>query len=312
MIPTYSRNVALTVNSVSTARPPSSKPTAMAAGRFRPVLARLGAGGGAGSGGVPGCRSASCCTSATLARQTGGRQPRSLAERLDLEELCFLVLQQLVDLRSVCVRQVIQLTFGPATLVLASLTALHQLVDRVLAVPADVADRHPAVLGLRARDLDVVPASLLGQLGEGDPDDQPVVGRVDAEIGVPDRLLDGRERALVVGLHDHHAGLGQMERRQLVHRRQGPVVLSGDLVEHRRVSPAGPDASEVLLGNHDRLLHLLLGFEEGVVNHCGSSAYVGRPVTVGPGACSALVNIVYGAPRIRAAATNMTISVATG
>ncbi len=38
----YSRNVALTVSSVSTARPPSTAPTPIAAGRLRPVLS-LGA-----------------------------------------------------------------------------------------------------------------------------------------------------------------------------------------------------------------------------------------------------------------------------
>jgi hypothetical protein len=36
-IPMYSRNVALTVSSVSTTRPPSTTPTPMAAGRLRPA-----------------------------------------------------------------------------------------------------------------------------------------------------------------------------------------------------------------------------------------------------------------------------------
>src|SRR5580658_5873403 len=83
MAPTYSRNVALTVNSVSSARPPSATPTPIATGRFRPVAI--------------GCRVVS-----SGARRTS-----------DLEELGFLVLEQLVDLGHVAVRQLVKLALRP-------------------------------------------------------------------------------------------------------------------------------------------------------------------------------------------------------
>src|SRR5699024_4926885 len=37
--------------------------------------------------------------------------------------------------------------------------------------------------------------------------------------------------------------------------------------EHAGVGPAGADRGEVLPGDLDRLFHLLLGFEEGFVDH---------------------------------------------
>ena len=84
-----------------------------------------------------------------------------------------------------------------------------QGVEVVLRLAADVADRHAGVLGLRADDLHELLATLLGELGQGHPDDVAVVRRVGAEVrGVADRLLDVLQRALVVGGDDERARLG--------------------------------------------------------------------------------------------------------
>src|ERR1700691_614938 len=58
-----------------------------------------------------------------------------------------------------------------------------------------------------------------------------------------------------------------MERGKLVHRGLRAVVVDRDLVEHTRVRTAGTDDSELLLGVLDGLFHLLLCFEERVINH---------------------------------------------
>src|SRR5262252_7414777 len=255
--PTYARNVAFTVNRVISTRPPSAVPMAAATGRLRPV--RLG-----------------------LRSLTGPASPwaSSSCRKLYLEELGFLVFKQLVYLCDIGVREIVELPFRPAPLVLARIAALDQLVERVLGVPADVANGDPAVLRLVPRDLDVLAPALLGELREDDPDDRAVIGRVDAKVAVPDRLLDRCQRCLVEWLDNHHPRLRHMERSQLVHGCLGPVVLGRDLVEHRRMRPAGADAGELLLGDRDGLLHLLLGLEEGIVNHCGSCALVGVPVRV--------------------------------
>src|SRR5262249_4316548 len=65
---------------------------------------------------------------------------------LDLEELGFLVLEQLVHLRLVGVSEIVELALGAVHLVLARVAVLHHLVQRVLGVPPDVPDRDAAVL----------------------------------------------------------------------------------------------------------------------------------------------------------------------
>src|SRR5499427_10508482 len=247
----YTRKVAFTVNSVTMARPPSSSPTPSAAGRFRPART------GARAPGVP---------SAPDAAAPAGPSPGTS----DLEELGFLVLEQLVHLPHVGVGELVELPLGPANLVLARVPALDQLVQRVLGIAADVADRHPAVLRLMPRDLDVLPPALLGELGEDHPDDGAVVRRVHPEVAVADRLLDRAQRRLVERLYHHHPRLRDVERRQLVHGGLGAVVLGRDLAEHGRVGAAGPDGAELLLGDRDGLVHLFLGPEEDIVYHCRS------------------------------------------
>src|SRR6185437_10402004 len=133
------------------ARPPSRAPTPMATGRLRPVLVRAG-------------------VDADSVTSSGGPDASCLRCKLDLEELGFLVLEQLVHLTHVAVSQLFELALGAAAVILARLAGLDQLVDRVLGVAADVADGDPAVLGLGPGHLDVLLAALLGQVGEHDPD----------------------------------------------------------------------------------------------------------------------------------------------
>src|SRR3984957_16916617 len=140
------RNVPLTVSSVRIARPPRRTPTASAAGRFRPGLSVRGSPLSWPESGGMGCWGSSS------------------SRKLDLEEFGFLVLQQLIHLGDVGVRQLIKFPLGPAAVVLPCVAALHELVDRVLGGPADVADRDPDVLGLAAGDLDVLLAPFLGQV----------------------------------------------------------------------------------------------------------------------------------------------------
>src|SRR5262249_53269028 len=136
--------------------------------------------------------------------------------RSDLKQLGFLVLEQLVDLRYVGASELVELPFGPTPLVFARIAALDQLVQRIFSVPADIADRDPAVLRLMPSDLDVFAAALLGELRKHHPDDRAVVGRVHTKVAVADRLFDRAKRRLVKGLDHYHPGLGDVKRSQLV------------------------------------------------------------------------------------------------
>src|SRR5215469_6682173 len=196
-----------------------------------------------------------------------------------LEQLGFLVLEQLVDLPDVGVGELLEVTLRPAHLVLAGLAVLHHLVQRVLGVAPDVADGDAAVFGLGTGGLDVLATALLGQLGEDHPDDHPVVAGIHPQVAVPDRLLDRAERVLVERLHDDHARFRHVEGSELIQGSLSAVVFGGYLGEDARVDTASTDIAEVFLGDRDGLVHLLLGLEEGVIDHrYGSCAHTRVPI----------------------------------
>jgi hypothetical protein len=156
---------------------------------------------------------------------------------------------------------------GAGDVVLAGLAVLLQLLQAVLGGTAQVAHRDPAVLGLGAGDLDVLLAALLGELREDAAEHLAVVGRVHAQVGVADRLLDAGHRTHVVGLDQDDPGLGSRERRELLERGRSAVVVDEDLAEHARLGPTGPDRGELLARGLDRLVHLAVGLVEDVVDH---------------------------------------------
>src|ERR1022692_2919334 len=286
--PTTTRKRILMVNRVSRARAPRARPTASAAGRLRPARAlrsaRLpgslklpGSLTLPGSPSVPGSLtlpgSPSVPGSLTLPGSPSvPGSPCWLGGNLYLEELGFLVPEQVVHLPHVGVCEIVEFPFRPMHIVLAYVTALDELVQRILGMPADVADRDLAVLGLVPRDLDVFLPAILGEIGEDHPDDRAIVRRVHPEVAVPDRLLDRAKRGLVERLDDDHPRLGDMERGKLINRRRRSVVLGRDLAEHGRMRTPGADRGELFLGDRDGLLHFLLGLEESFVYHCGSCA----------------------------------------
>src|SRR4051794_31169554 len=95
-----------------------------------------------------------------------------------LDELGFLVLEHLVDRVGVLLGDAVESLLGAGDVVLADLAILLELLQAVLGGTPQVADRDPAVLGLGARDLDVLLAALLGELGEDAAQHLAVVGGV--------------------------------------------------------------------------------------------------------------------------------------
>ena len=137
-------------------------------------------------------------------------------------------------------------------------------------VAAEVAHGDAAVLGHVLDDLDVLLAALLGERREVEPDDRAVVARVDAEVAVADRLLDGAERGAVVRLDEQLAGLGHLEAGELLQRDRRAVVLDVQLLDERRRGPAGAHGRELRLHVLDRLVHLVDGLEQRLVDHRAS------------------------------------------
>src|SRR5699024_1888575 len=110
--------------------------------------------------------------------------------RLDLEQIRFLVFYQLGDDAHVLVRELVELSLSPVCLVLTQITRLDGHYECDNGATTHTADRDTAVLGLGTRDLDVLLAAFLGQLGKDHTDDLAVVGRVDPQVTVADRVDD--------------------------------------------------------------------------------------------------------------------------
>src|SRR5579875_2871594 len=124
-----------------------------------------------------------CATSGR--RSSGARSapvPGTEATRLHLHHLRFLVLQELVDLLRVLVRQLLDPALGSVLLVGAHLPPLDELLQVPHGVAADLADRHPVLLRHVADDPDELPAPLLRQLGDRQPDHLAVVRGRQAEV----------------------------------------------------------------------------------------------------------------------------------
>ena len=156
---------------------------------------------------------------------------------------------------------------GAGDVVLRDVSVLLQFLEAVLRMPTDVSHRHLRILGLVLRDFDELLAALLGELRDEHTDDDSVRRRVHTEIRITDRLLDRRERTLVIRRDDHHAGFRRLERRQLRERCVRSVVVDRDLLEHRRGCTAGANGREIVLRYFDSLVHLLFGLEEDVIDH---------------------------------------------
>src|SRR5437588_6405935 len=88
-----------------------------------------------------------------------------IAERsLDLQQLAFFVLDQLIDLGDVLVGGLVQILFRPADLILAGLAVLADAVQLLHRLATDVAHRDPRLFALVLGLLDQLAPALLGEL----------------------------------------------------------------------------------------------------------------------------------------------------
>src|SRR5919201_1591325 len=174
---------------------------------------------------------------------------------LDLEDLGFLALEELVDLLRVLVRELLDALLGAVLLVLADLALVDELLEVVDDVAPHVADSDAAVLGHPAHDLDELLTPLLGELRDGQADDLAVVRRRQAQVGLLDRALDRLQRVGVEGLNGEQSRLGRVDRGELLERRLLAVIVDLDAVEQRGRRAAGSQGRELRLRRLHRLVH---------------------------------------------------------
>ena len=143
--------------------------------------------------------------------------------------------------------------------VLSSLGDVLELLDLGDGVGAGVADRDAAFLGELVDHLHQLLAPLLGEGRQRHPDQVALGRRIQAEIGVADRLLDGLRERLVERLHGEQPRLRRRHHRDLVDRHGAAVGLDPHQVQQRGAGLAAPDGAELPLGVLDRLVHQLAG-----------------------------------------------------
>src|SRR3546814_14993050 len=166
---------------------------------------------------------------------------------LDLEDLLLLLGQGLCELLDVLVLSLLNL-FGPVVvLIFGDFVVVFHFLQHLHAVAAHVAHRHARLLGIVAGDLGEFDAALFRQGRDRHAHELAVAGRVEAEAGIADRLLDGTHHAAVPYLHGDHAPRGHGDRGDLVQRHAGPVGVALDRLAQGGGGAAPPQDAAALL-----------------------------------------------------------------
>src|SRR5579864_2548060 len=217
---------------------------------------------------IPTCRGRSALAGGGIAAGAGGRcivglwvrtprrrRPFRRWSRSDLEDLSLLPLDGVVDSRDELIGDLLHVDELGGDLVLAHMALLLDAAQVVDLVATDVAHRDARLLGLAMDDLDQVLAALLGELRDRDADQLSVVARVEPEVTLLNRLLDGAERGAVVGLDDQHAGLRDADPGDGLEWRRGPVVVDGEPLQQCRRSAPCAHRHQLPMERVDALLH---------------------------------------------------------
>src|SRR6185295_20161106 len=137
-----------------------------------------------------------------------------------------------------------------------------RLLDPIHRFGARMANRDTPFLRELVHDLDQLFAALFGQRRNGNPNDRPVIGRREAEIGRQNPLLDSLEQTAVPRLHRQQLGLWCRHVRHLGQRHLVAVGFDAHEVEQRRRRLAGAHGRELALHRLDGFVHQLFGMLE--------------------------------------------------
>ena len=135
------------------------------------------------------------------------------------------------------------------------------------------------------RDLDHFLAALLVEFGNADAQDLAFDRRAQAEIGVADRLVDGRHHALVPDLDRKGARFRHADRRDLDERRALAIGLDMDRLQQARGGAPGAQAAQFVLERLDRALHPALEvgkIENWLLRHGKNPSLVDRTRRAAP------------------------------
>src|SRR6266498_3317576 len=217
-------------------------------------------------------------------RGRSARKVLSLVRRLkvrrllNLHDLGFLALEEVVDPRDMLVRELLHPLLGATLFIVADVPVANELLQVVHRVATHVPHGDAALFCQSAHDLDELLAPLLGQLRNRQPDELAVVRRRQPQIGLLDRPLDALDRPGVVRLNRDRARLRHVHRRELLERCHRPVVVDLDPVEQRRGRPARAHGVELVRRRLEGLVHLAARLADEIV-HRGHSVLRGVEMT---------------------------------
>src|SRR5262245_34689666 len=109
------------------------------------------------------------------------------------QQLPVLLLLEIVEQSDVLIGDLLDLVEALSLVVFGDLVVLEEFLEPVVGVAAHLAYAVAPFLGELVHQLRHLLAPLLGERGQRDAHDFAVVGRVEAEIGAADRLLDRAE-----------------------------------------------------------------------------------------------------------------------
>ncbi len=162
------------------------------------------------------------------------------------------------------VRHLLDLVQHAVHLVLGHLTLLLGLLQAVVGVPADLTHRLAGLLGITVDHLDDLLAPLLGKLGDGDADHGAVVDRVQPQVGLEDRLFNGGDGVLVVGLDHDQPRLRRQQVGHLLQRHLGAVQIDLDPIQEPHRCLARADLGQMLLEDTHGLFHAIFGVKQNL------------------------------------------------
>src|SRR5260370_134205 len=110
---------------------------------------------------------------------------------LDFQDLFLFDPRRLVQLAHVCVGHLLDLVVRAALFVFGDGLVFEEFLDRLVAVAADVADRHAMVLGYSVELFHQLLAALFVEGRNRDADQLAIVGGVQAEISRADGFFNG-------------------------------------------------------------------------------------------------------------------------
>src|SRR3990167_3434395 len=186
---------------------------------------------------------------------------------LNGHQIRFFLLNSHFDLGHELVGQLLDLVGGATLFVFADFLFLDQVFQLAQGIATNIAHGDTTILGGITGLLGEALAGFLGQGRHGDQQQLAQVGRIEAQTGALDRLVDGRQHIALEGHDLQGARILDGDVGHLIQRGIRTVVRHHHATEDARVRLTGTDTTECMEQRLQALLHAHLGVLLDRVDH---------------------------------------------